>query len=72
MLKGRLLQNRTYIEWSDAQQAMRIVDSRCDHPDESVVWKLQTYEYVCRACETVFSYDELRKIVDDAQKDKTG
>tara|TARA_R110002020_G_scaffold8169_2_gene33282 strand:+ start:775 stop:921 length:147 start_codon:yes stop_codon:yes gene_type:complete len=46
------------------------MDSRCDHPDESVMWKLQTYEYVCRACEAVFSYDELRKIVDDAQKDK--
>ena len=53
-----------YIEWRDAQMAMRTLNGACDHPDNRVVWKLQTYEYMCKACETVFPYDEVRKVVD--------
>ena len=53
-----------YIEWQDAQMALRTLEQGCDHPDNRVVWKLQTYEYVCRACKTVFPYDKVREIVD--------
>ena len=53
-----------YIEWEDAQMAMRTLKGGCDHPGSRVVWKLQTYEYVCRVCETVFPYDEVRKVID--------
>ena len=53
-----------YIEWEDAQMAMRTLKGGCDHPGSRVVWKLHTYEYVCRVCETVFPYREVRKVVD--------
>jgi hypothetical protein len=66
---GTYVADRVYLEWPDAHMAMRELSEGCDHPETRVIWKLQTYEYVCRACQTVFPYDDLRKIIDDAQKD---
>jgi len=57
---------KVYLEWPDAHMAMRSLSNDCDHPETQVVWKLQTYEYVCKACQTVFPYSDLRRVIDNA------
>ena len=58
-----------YLHWPEVYQAMLAIKPECDHPEDRVVWKLQTYEYLCKTCGTVFSYDDLRKMIDDAPED---
>jgi len=58
-----------YLDWADVHPVLQALSSSCDHPAERVVWKLQTSEYVCRSCETVFPYAKVRAFLEDRIKE---
>jgi hypothetical protein len=59
---------KTWLPLEGVYKAMRELKSDCDHPEERIFWKLQTYEYVCKDCETLFSHEDIRGIMNDAPK----